>query len=61
MPPPHHHHGGHIPQSAFWGNWGYPDYSPTYLIEQPQEVPTWVYVAGGALAGMILALLSRGR
>lgn len=63
MPHGHHDHGGgHIPQSEFqdWGNWGwnYPQFE-TLTIQEP--VPTWLWVAGGALAGMILALLSRGR
>jgi hypothetical protein len=64
MPHGHHDHGGgHIPESMFsnWGNWGWnPVYQPVdYLIQEP--VPTWVWVTGGALAGMVLALLSRGR
>ncbi len=51
--------GGHFPQ--FWGggNWGgWPDYSPTVYVEQP-SLPTWALVAGGALAGLLLALLTR--
>jgi hypothetical protein len=66
--PPHSHHdhhgGGHIPVSAFqdWGNWGWnPIYQPADYQVVQEPVPTWVWVAGGALAGMVLMLLSRGR
>ncbi len=60
MHPHGHHggagHGGSFPQ--FWaGNW-WPDYQPTVYIEQP-SIPTWAYIAGGALAGVLLALLTR--
>lgn len=53
------HHGGHIPFSAFsgWG-WQYPQYE---VIQVEQPAPTWLYVAGGALAGILLALITRGR
>ena len=61
---PHHHHGGggHIPTSAFsnWGNWGWPGPDVEYYYVQ-EQMPTWVWVAGGALAGMVLALLTRGK
>jgi hypothetical protein len=61
---PHHHVGGrHIPSSAFsnWGWWGWPQYETVYVEQIQPEVPTWVWVAGGALTGALLALLSRGR
>ena len=70
MHPHHMHggggHGGHghhgLPGSAFanWGgNWDYPGYETVY-IEQ-QGVPDWVWIAGGAFAGILLALMTRSR
>lgn len=64
MPPHHpHHHGGHIPQSGFpWGNWGWAEPRIEYVVvEQESPVPDWVWIAGGALAGILLAVLARGR
>jgi hypothetical protein len=31
----------------------------TIFVEEP--TPQWVWIAGGALAGILLAMLSRGR
>lgn len=62
MPPPHHHGhhggGGHIPQSAFWPVWTEPSVQYV-MVDTP--VPDWVWIAGGGLAGIVLALLARGR
>jgi len=65
MPPPHgHHHGhhaGHIPRSAF-NNWNWPQPSVQYVVLQDEDqVPDWLWIAGGAMAGIVLALLTRGR
>ncbi len=66
MPPPHPHphphpgHGGH--QSPAWfDNWGWsgPQYD-TVLVESDQP-PDWLWLAGGALAGIVLALLVRSK
>lgn len=58
----HHGHGGHIPQSAFlnWGGWGWSEPS-VYVVEGQDAIPDWVWIAGGALAGVLLAVLTRGR
>jgi len=61
MPPPHGHHGGgHIPRSAF-GNWIRPELPVQYFVIQDEGVPDWIWIAGGALAGILLAVLTRGR
>ncbi len=59
---PHHGGGGHIPQSVFsnWGNWGWSQPDVEYYVVENQ-MPTWVWVAGGALVGMVLAMVTRGR
>jgi len=61
--PPHHHHGGHIPQSGFpWGlNWGWAEPRVQYIVLEDEGVPDWLWIAGGVLAGAVLALLSRGK
>ena len=56
---PHPHHGGYIPQSAFSFPWTQPEVN--YFVIQDEGVPDWVWIAGGALAGILLALLTRGR
>jgi hypothetical protein len=62
MPPAHHHHGGHIPQSGFpWGNWAWAQPSVQYIVLEDEGVPDWLWIAGGVLAGAVLALLARGK
>lgn len=56
----HPHHGGHIPRSAF-SNWTRPESTVQYYVFQEEGLPDWVWIAGGAMAGILLALLSRGR
>jgi hypothetical protein len=56
------HHGGHIPRSGFpWGNWAWSEPSVQYYVLQDEGVPDWVWIAGGAFAGIVLAMLTRTR
>jgi hypothetical protein len=61
--PPHPHpgHGGHAPPPWF-GNWGWsgPPQYDTVMVES-EAPPDWVWIAGGALVGIVLALLVRDR
>ncbi len=57
-----HHHGGHIPSSGFpWGNWGWWSQPSVQYIVVDEPLPDWLWIAGGVLAGAVLALLSRGK
>ena len=60
---PHHpHHGGghhHNYQHPF-NDWWAPSYYERIIVE-PQDYtpPDWVWIAGGALVGAVLALIAR--
>ncbi len=64
MPAAGHHHGGH---GGHWrppfGNWGWGGMPVQYVeVEREEEAPPlWVWVAGGAALGILLAVMTRNQ
>ncbi len=67
MPPHHHgghHGGGHHGGFSNWGGggwgWGWDALPVQYVeIEQEETPPLWVWVAGGAVLGILLATMTK--
>jgi hypothetical protein len=62
MSGPLHHHGHHDghrrpPRVETVTEWAEPE--PLYVFEYPERPPVWVYLLGGAIAGLLIATLTR--